>query len=705
MQALPGRPLPIGVEVTPDGANVAVVSGSADSATLCLFDEDGTEDRLLLPERDFGVWHGFVPGVAPGQRYGFRMQGPHEPARGMRFDPDKLLVDPYARALVGDIDYGPAIYGYAQGDYSRASGIDSSGSVPLAIVVDEAFDWTGDVRPAIRNADSIVYEVHVKGFTQRHPGVPAELRGTYAGLAHPAAIEHLTNLGVTAIELLPVHHSVTEPGVHARGLVNYWGYNTLGYFAPHAAYSAAVRAGRPGGQVAEFKAMVKSLHAAGLEVILDVVFNHTAEAGADGPTLSFRGLDNANYYRLDPSNPAGYIDTTGCGNSLDSGSVVVLRMIMDSLRYWVQEMHVDGFRFDLAATLGRQDGAFERSSAFFDIIAQDPVLSAVKLIAEPWDVGQGDSYDIGRFPALWSEWNGEYRDTIRDFWRGTSGLLPKYATRVTGSSDVYGGWLRRPTASVNFITAHDGFTLRDLVSYNNKHNEANGEHNADGTGDNRSWNRGIEGPTDDPSVTAQRAQAQRTLLTTLLTSFGMPMLLGGDEMGRTQNGNNNAYCQDNEIAWFDWGAVDEGLLAFTTRLIRLRRQHPVLRRRRYLSGAESGEIAWFTPSGAPMDGGDWADPNARAVSVYLDGRDAPDLAADGSRLVDDDLLLCVNAWWEPLSMTIPATEPGTSWTRLIDSGDPAVGETASPPAPGPPLLEGAAVDVVGRSILVLRGVR
>ncbi len=705
MTVLPGRPLPLGVELTEAGAYVSLVSATADRVTLCLVAEDGSEEWLPLTQRDFGVWHGFVPGLAAGQRYGFRVDGPHDPARGLRFDPDKLLLDPYARAIAGDVRYGPEIYGYAQGDPRRPSGLDSAGSVPVGMVVDEAFDWGADACPRTPIADSIVYEVHVKGFTMQHPDVPAGLRGTYAGLAHPAALQHLVDLGVTAVELLPVHHSLTEPSVHAHGLVNYWGYNTLGFFAPNAAYSAAVRAGHPGGQVAEFKSMVGALHAAGLEVILDVVFNHTAEAGADGPTFSFRGIDNVNFYRLNPANPAEYVDTTGCGNSLDADSVIVLRLIMDSLRYWVEEMHVDGFRFDLTATLGREAGVFERTASFFDIIAQDPVLSLVKLIAEPWDVGQADSYDIGRFPAMWSEWNGAYRDTVRDFWRGTPAQLPSYATRVTGSSDLYGGWLRRPTASVNFITAHDGFTLRDLVSYDAKHNEANLENNADGTGDNRSWNCGAEGPTDDPGVLALRSRMQRALLTTLLTSFGVPMILGGDEMGRTQRGNNNAYCQDTPLAWFDWEAPDTELLAFTRRLIRLRREHPVLRRRRFLTGADTGQVSWFTPAGTPMTSANWDDPDARAIMIHLDGHDAPDTASDGTPLLDDDLIVCVNAWREPLTMVIPASLPAARWTRLIDSGDVTSGETATPPASVEPLAVGGSVTVAAQSVMVLRGSR
>ena len=694
--ALPGAPLPLGVTLDGEGANVTLASATATGVAICLVAADGSEETVPLTERDFGVWHGYLPGIRPGQRYGYRVQGPWDPANGLRFDPTRRLVDPYARAIVEQLPGGPA-----------------------GVMVDEAFDWAGDAPPRTALADSIVYELHVKGFTQQHPGIEPALRGTYAGLAHPAAIEHLTGLGVTAVELLPVHHHVTEPAVAARGLVNYWGYNTLGFLAPHAGYSARHRAGEHGGQVAEFKEMVKALHAAGLEVILDVVFNHTCEGGADGPTMSFRGIDNANYYRLDPADRSAYLDTTGCGNSLNTDSIIVLRLIMDALRTWVEQMHVDGFRFDLAATLGREHGAFTRTSPFFDIIAQDPVLSTVKLIAEPWDVGQSDSYDIGRFPALWSEWNGAYRDTVRDFWRGTAGLLPRYATRLTGSSDLYGHGLRRPSASINFVTAHDGFTLADLVSYDDKHNQANGEQNRDGTTDNRSWNRGVEGPTDDPQVIADRQQAQRTMLAALLTSFGVPMLLGGDEIGRTQQGNNNAYCQDNEISWLDWGKVDEGLLAFTRDAIRLRRSHPVLRRRAYLSGANARQVLWFTPEGSPMTDDDWAFDQARAIAIVLDGRDAPDLAPDGTPMLDDDLLICVNAWWEPIAFTVPTLaafgEP-MAWTMRLDTAHPTHAyrthayPTHAPSGPEPSeaarnLGAGDTVGIAGRSMAVLIGRR
>jgi glycogen operon protein len=505
----------------------------------------------------------------------------------------------------------------------------------------------------------------------RHPGVPEQLRGTYAGLAHEAAVGYLVELGVTAVELLPVHQNVPEAFLVQRGLTNYWGYNTIGYFAPHGGYSAAVRAGQPGGQVDEFKAMVNALHTAGLEVLLDVVFNHTAEAGPEGPTLCFRGLDNPAYYRLQPGDPSRYVDTTGCGNSLNAGDPVALQLIMDSLRYWLTEMHVDGFRFDLAPTLGRQEGGFDQVSAFFDLVSQDPVTSRAKLIAEPWDVGQGDSYDVGRFPPLWREWNGKYRDSVRDFWRSHQIGIGEFATRFAGSSDLYGGARRRrPTASVNLITVHDGFTLADLVAYNAKHNEANGESNRDGTDDNRSWNCGAEGPTSDPGILELRGRQARAMLTTLLLSFGVPLLLGGDERGRTQHGNNNAYCQDNDTTWFDWAVTDEELLAFTRRLIAFRKDHPVFRRRRYLAEAEAAELGWFTPAGAPMTAADWADPAALSLAVYLDGSDDPDRAEDGTLLVDDDFLVLFNAWWEPLDFIVPGVRDGQMWQAEIDTYDP-----------------------------------
>ncbi|HKE98946.1 MAG TPA: glycogen debranching protein GlgX [Actinomycetes bacterium] len=700
--ALPGTPFPLGATPGPGGTNFAVAS-AADGVLLCLFDAAGSETQVPLQERDGEVWHGFLPGVGPGQAYGYRAGGPYDPRRGLRCNPAKLLLDPYARAIHGAVRFGPEVLGHAVGDPDAASPLDSAGRVPRSLVVDAGFDWSGRPRPRHSYADTILYEVHVKGFTAAHPAVPPELRGTYAGLAHDAAVAHLADLGVTAVELLPVHHSVPESFLVERGLTNYWGYNSIGYFAPHAAYSAAVRAGRPGGQVAEFQAMVDTLHGAGLEVVLDVVFNHIAEGDHLGPTLCHRGLHNPAYYRLDPADLRRYVDTTGCGNSLNADSPISLQLVMDSLRYWLTEMGVDGFRFDLAPTLAREDGSFDRLASFFDLVSQDPVVSRAKLIAEPWDVGRSDSYDLGRFPPLWSEWNGRYRDVMRDFWRSQDGRLGEFAARFAGSSDLYATAGRRPTASVNFVTVHDGFTLADLTSYNAKHNQANGEGNRDGSDDNRSWNCGAEGSTGDPSVLDLRGRQRRAMLATLLLSFGVPMLLGGDELGRTQQGNNNAYCQDNPISWFDWSAPDEQLLGFTRKLIALRRAHPVFRRRRFLTGVEAAELGWFTPAGTPMTPADWQDPGARSVAVYLDGADAPDRAADGTPLTDDDFLLLVNAWWEPLEFVLPATRARQRWDPEIDTYA-AAGDPSGVAAPGS-LTAGGSVTVRPRSIVLLRGPR
>ncbi|HET9079758.1 MAG TPA: glycogen debranching protein GlgX [Trebonia sp.] len=696
LKARPGNRAHLGATVGDGGVNFAVASTVAESVDVCLFDVAGTETRFELDEYDAGVWHGFVPGVAPGQAYGYRVHGPFEPARGLRCNPGKLLLDPYARAIVGSVIFNEAL----RGDNAA----DSAPFVPRSLAVNQvSYDWEGDTQLHHRSVDSVIYEVHVKGFTARHPDIPPELRGTYAGLAHPAAVGYLRDLGVTAVELLPVHEYVSEKFLLDRGLSNYWGYNTIGFFAPHQGYSAAVRAGRgPDGQVSEFKAMVKALHRAGIEVILDVVYNHTAEGGADGPTLSFRGLDNGMYYRLDPADASEYYDTTGTGNSLNAGNPYTLRLIMDSLRYWMSEMHVDGFRFDLAATLGREgDNHFDQLSAFFDLVAQDPVVSQAKLIAEPWDVGQADSYDLGRFPGQWREWNGRYRDSMRDFWRSHDVGVAEFATRFTGSSDLYGRDRRRPTASVNLIAVHDGFTLRDLVSYNHKHNEPNGEGNQDGTDDNRSWNCGAEGPADDPEVNALRGRQSRAMLATLLLSFGVPLLLGGDEMGRTQGGNNNAYCQDNEISWFDWAGADTGLRAFTKRLIALRHGHPVFRRRRFLTGADAAELGWYSSSGRPMTLPEWGDPRMHAVAVYLDGTDAPDEADDGTLLLDDDFLILVNAYWDPVTFRIPPVRPDPqTWFAELDSYAPSVSAAREFPK-----HTGDQVTAGPRSVQVLRAPR
>jgi isoamylase len=680
-KARPGNRTYLGATVVDGGVNFAVSSTVAEGVTVCLFDDQGHETQIELDDYDAGVWNGVVPDIGPGQAYGYRVQGPWDPGNGLRCNPHKVLLDPYARAVRGAVTFGKALYGHDPDDPARPSQVDSAPYVPRSLVVDQSgYDWEGDTQLHRRSVDSVLYEVHVKGFTARHPDIPPEIRGSYAGLAHEAATGYLRDLGVTAVELLPVHEYVPEGFLITRGLTNYWGYNSIGFFAPHQGYSAAVRGGpgagysNAGGQVNEFKDMVKALHRAGIEVILDVVYNHTAEGNENGPTLSFRGLDNAMYYRLGPDDASKYYDTTGTGNSLNAGNPATLRLIMDSLRYWMSEMHVDGFRFDLAATLGREgDNRFDQYSAFFETIAQDPVIGQAKLIAEPWDVGQGDSYDLGQFPAEWREWNGRYRDSMRDFWRSKNVGVAEFATRFSGSSDLYGSARRRPTASVNLITVHDGFTVRDLVSYDDKHNEANGEDNRDGTSDNRSWNCGAEGPTDDQAINALRARQSRALLSTLLLSAGLPLLLGGDELGRTQGGNNNAYCQDNEISWFDWANADNDLRGYAKRLLALRREHPVFRRKRFLTGTEASELGWYNCAGEPVSEEQWADPTMHAIAVYLDGTDAPDEADDGTPLLDDDFLILVNAYWEPVSVTIPPVRPNPqTWFVELDSYDPEV---------------------------------
>ena len=634
-----------------DGVRFAVFSSVADGVDVCVFDEGGRETRHPLELGDGGVWHGHVPGAGHGTRYGFRVHGPWDRGAGLFCNAAKLLLDPYARAVHGGVEWHAAVNG--------ADPADSAPYVPRSVVSVEPFEWGDDRPPRTALADSVIYEAHVKGLTYLHPDVPESLRGTYAGLAHPAVIEHLQRLGVTAVELLPVHQFVHDGPLVARGLRNYWGYQPIGYFAPHNEYAAS------GDAVAEFKQMVRALHAAGLEVLLDVVYNHTAEGNQDGPTLCFRGLDNPAYYRL-AEDRRYYVDDTGVGNTLDTHRPAALRLVMDSLRYWAQEMHVDGFRFDLAATLGRGASDFDPFGAFLDAVGQDPVLSEVKLIAEPWDWG---GYDLGDFPAGWSEWNGRYRDTVRDFWRGAPGMLADFATRLTGSPDLFGHG-RRPTASINLVTVHDGFTLNDLVSYDAKHNEANGEGNRDGNDDNRSWNCGAEGPNDDPSVLELRARQRRNFLATLLLSEGVPLLLGGDELGRTQRGNNNAYCQDNEISWVDWTQADRELSEFVARVCRLRREHHVFRRTRFFA---AGELRWLRPDGQRMEAADWSNPGARAVTVG---------GADG--------LLLVNAWWEPLSFRLPDDR---TWAVELDTADPTIGRLAS-----------GTIELRGRS-MVLAGAR
>lgn len=698
MRIWPGRPYPLGATYDGSGTNFALYSGVAERVELCLFDEAGNETRVDLPEVDAFVWHGYVPALQPGQRYGFRVHGPYDPAQGHRCDPSKLLLDPYAKAIDGQIDNDPSLYSYTFGAEEERNTDDSAGHTMTSVVVNPYFDWGHDRPPQHEYHDSVIYEAHVKGLTRLHPAVPEEMRGTYSALAHPAVIEHLTSLGVTAVELMPVHQFVNDPSLQDRGLSNYWGYNTIGFFAPHNAYAAF---GSNGQQVQEFKAMVKALHAADIEVILDVVYNHTAEGNHLGPTLSFRGIDNASYYRLVDGDQAHYFDTTGTGNSLLMRSPHVLQLIMDSLRYWVQDMHVDGFRFDLAATLARQFHEVDRLSAFFDIIQQDPVISQVKLIAEPWDLGDG-GYQVGGFPPLWSEWNGQYRDTVRDFWRGEPSTLAEFASRLSGSSDLYEHTGRRPIASVNFVTAHDGFTLADLTAYNEKHNEANGEGNRDGESHNRSWNCGVEGPTDDPEVLDLRGRQRRNFLTTLLLSQGVPMILHGDEMGRTQQGNNNVYCQDDELSWQNWelDEHDTELLEYARAVVHLRRDHPVFRRRRFFAGApERGgesdlrDIAWMSPAGTHMSDAQWQEEFARAVMVFLNGDAIAEPDLRGEEIVDDSFLVLFNAQPEPVQFTLPDAEYGETWTVALDSDHQL--------APGDELAHSTTIEIAHRSTVVL----
>ncbi|MFE3444855.1 glycogen debranching protein GlgX [Nocardia sp. NPDC059180] len=661
----PGSAYPLGATYDGAGTNFSVFTEVADAVQLCLVDKQGGETRIGLDEVDGHVWHAYLPGVGPGQRYGFRVHGPYDPERGLRCDPSKLLLDPYGKAFDGAFADHPSLHTY---------GRDSLGHTMTGVVINPFFDWGADRPPKRPYHETVIYEAHVKGMTITHPDVPEELRGTYAGLAHPAIIEHLRGLGVTAIELMPVHQFLHDRILLDQGLRNYWGYNSFGYLAPHHEYAAGRRAGAA---VTEFKAMVRALHAEGIEVILDVVYNHTAEGNHFGPTIGFRGIDNAAYYRLMDDEPAHYMDYTGTGNSLNVRHPHTLQLIMDSLRYWVLEMHVDGFRFDLAATLARELHDVDRLSTFFDLVQQDPVVSQVKLIAEPWDVGEG-GYQVGNFPSLWTEWNGKYRDTVRDYWRGEHATLGEFASRFTGSSDLYEATGRRPSASINFVTAHDGFTLRDLVSYNDKHNEANGEGNRDGESHNRSWNCGVEGPTDDPEVLAVRARQSRNLLATLILSQGTPMLTHGDEMGRTQLGNNNAYCQDSELTWMDWSLAHKNadLLEFTRAAIALRTAHPVFRRRRFLAGGpihESGhprDIAWMTPTGAEMTDADWDSGFGRSLAVFLDGDGIPEPGPRGEPITDDSFLLCFNAHDSALDFTLPAHDFGAEWSVALDCSTP-----------------------------------
>jgi isoamylase len=683
MDIWPGEPYPLGATWDGTGTNFSVFSEVATKVELCLMDERGRERRVSLPEVSAYCWHGYVPGVGPGQRYGYRVHGPYHPGRGERCNPSKLLVDPYAKAIEGRVRWDESVFGYRFSDPDgRRNRKNSARNVPWSVVVNPYFDWAHDRPPRREWHETVIYEAHVKGLTRLHPGVPPEKRGTYAGLAEPPIIEYLLGLGVTAVELMPVHQFIHDHYLDERGLRNYWGYNSIGFFAPHNEYSSS---GERGAQVQEFKYMVKRLHEAGIEVILDVVYNHTAEGNHLGPTLAFRGLDNAAYYRLMPDEPRYCMDFTGTGNSMNMLHPHVMQLIMDSLRYWVVEMHVDGFRFDLAAALARELIEVDRLATFFHIIQQDPVISQVKLIAEPWDVGEG-GYQVGNFPALWSEWNGKYRDTVRDFWRGAEATLGEFGYRFTGSSDLYGSTGREPFASINFVTAHDGFTLRDLVSYDHKHNDANGEDNNDGEGFNRSWNSGVEGDTDDPTVRALRAKQQRNLLATLFLSQGVPMLLMGDEVGRTQKGNNNAYCQDNELSWMRWDDMDGELLAFTRRLIALRHGHPVFQRRRWfqgmsIRGTDRTDIGWFKPDGSEMTEEDWRVSFAKALGVFLNGQGILGRGTRGERLSDDDFYVLFNAHHEPLDFRIPETLGAAAWTVELDTSRPTRDGSQDPGVP------------------------
>jgi isoamylase len=698
MQVWPGSPYPLGATFDGSGTNFALFSEGAERVELCLFDGDGSETRVELQDVDAFVHHGYLPTVQPGQRYGYRVHGEFDPASGKRFNPNKLVLDPYAKAVEGQVRWGQSVFGYDFGDPDSRNDDDSAKDQMIGVVVNPYFDWSGDRQPKTPYSETFIYEAHVRGLTRQHPAIPEEIRGTYSAIAHPAIIEHLQKLGITAIELMPVHQFVNDSVLEEKGLSNYWGYNTIAFFAPQNTYSSS---GQRGQQVQEFKTMVKALHGAGIEVILDVVYNHTAEGNHLGPTLSMRGIDNEAYYRLEDDDKRYYTDYTGTGNSLNVGNPHTLQLIMDSLRYWVLDMHVDGFRFDLASTLAREFYEVDRLATFFELVQQDPVVSQVKLIAEPWDVGPG-GYQVGNFPPQWTEWNGKYRDTVRDFWRGEAATLGEFASRLTGSADLYEHSGRRPVASINFVTAHDGFTLRDLVSYNDKHNEANGEDNRDGADDNRSWNGGVEGPTEDPDVLALRARQQRNFIATLLLSQGVPMLLHGDELGRTQGGNNNGYAQDNEITWVDWSSPDQPLIEFTAALARLRREHPTFRRRRFFDGRpvrrEEGEpvpdIVWARPDGTQMQPEDWGSGFGRAVGVFLNGDGIRERDRRGEPISDQHFFILFNAGDDVVDFVLPEVEFSPEWDVIVD--------TAGAQADGETVASGSTLSVPGRSLLVLR---
>ena len=706
-KVLPGRRTPLGATWDGNGVNFAIFAFNATKVELCLFaaSDPGVEkERIPLPEVNGHVWHGYLKGIPKGQLYGYRVHGPYDPERGLRFNPNKLLIDPYAKALHGEVDWEAGVFGYPlghpDGDLAFDDRDDAHG-VPKGVVVSDEFDWEGDRRPEIPWNETIIYETHVRGLSMRHPDVPEKLRGTYAGLASPPIIEYLRNLGVTAVELLPVHAFLDDNYLLEKGLRNYWGYNSINFFSPQHRYASARKRGD---EVREFREMVKALHRAGLEVILDVVYNHTAEGNHLGPTLSFKGIDNPAYYRLVGDQPRYYMDYTGTGNSLNGQSPEVLKLIMDSLRYWVEEMHVDGFRFDLASALARELHDVDRLGSFFDVMHQDPILSDVKLIAEPWDVGPG-GYQVGNFPVIWTEWNGQYRDATRAFWKGDSGMMGEIAYRLTGSSDLYSEDKRHPHASINFVTAHDGFTLNDLVSYDEKHNEANGEDNRDGHNHNLSWNHGVEGPTNDEEIVELRERQKRNFMATLLLSQGVPMILGGDEIGRTQQGNNNAYCQDNEISWYDWELDDRQrqLLEFTRRLIALRKAHPALRRRKFfqgrpIHGSEIHDISWLKPDGTEMTDSEWGEPWTRTMAIRLGGEALGELGPGGDPVEDNNLLLLFNAHHESIEYTLPKGGAGAGWEPLVDT------VSAEPPAEGEPIAGGDRYTLQGRSLALFREV-
>ena len=698
MQTWPGTAYPLGATFDGSGTNFAIYSEVAEKIELCLFEEDGTETRIELLDIDAYVWHAYLPQIQPGQRYGYRVTGPYEPKSGLRCNPNKVLMDPYAKATVGQFDWDQSLFGYTFGDPDSRNDDDSAGHVMLSVVVNPFFDWSGDRSPRTAYKESVIYEAHVKGLTKLHPEIPEEERGSYAALAHPVVIEHLQKLGITAIELMPVHQFVQDSTLLDKGLRNYWGYNTIAFFAPHNEYAST---GQLGQQVQEFKSMVRTMHAAGIEVILDVVYNHTAEGNHMGPTLSFKGIDNPAYYRLVEDDQRYYMDYTGTGNSLNVRHPHSLQLIMDSLRYWVTEMHVDGFRFDLASTLAREFYEVDRLSTFFELVQQDPIVSQVKLIAEPWDIGPG-GYQVGNFPPQWTEWNGKYRDTVRDFWRGEPSTLGEFAARITGSADLYENSGRRPVASINFVTAHDGFTIRDLVSYNEKHNDANGENGNDGESHNRSWNSGAEGDTKDPKVLALRAKQQRNFLATLLLSQGVPMILHGDELGRTQGGNNNTYAQDNEISWVHWDQADQPLIEFTAAISRLRKEHPTFHRGRFFDGrpaereegAPKADIVWLRPDGSEMQPSDWGSGFGKAVGVYLNGEGLRERDSRGEAVMDIDFLLFFSAAEQVVQFTLPAKSYGPSWDVVVDTAGKATDRTA--------VQAGTKLKVDPRSLVVLQ---